>query len=117
MTRHGRTFIPEETKGRKYLRSVLDKMRAERGQQRPNALQERVQVRASQQQVAEPLTAYPSKPLAERQAREQVEVPTAYPSRPLADRQAREQRKEIELCKKKTLNVSKKNSTPFKNPN
>jgi len=28
-----------------------------------------------------------------------------------------EQRKEIELCKKKTLNVSKKNSTPFKNPN
>ena len=26
-----------------------------------------------------------------------------------------EQRKEI--CKKKTLNVSKKNSTPFKNPN
>lgn len=28
-----------------------------------------------------------------------------------------EQREEIELCKKKTFNASKKNSTPFKNPN
>ena len=27
------------------------------------------------------------------------------------------QREEIELCKKKTFNASKKNSTPFKNQN
>jgi len=40
-------------------------------------------------------TAYPSKPLAERQAREQVAVPTAYPSGPLAARQSREQQEEL----------------------